>query len=122
MIVAVRKTFQFHAAHRIPHHPGECRELHGHTYTVTIEARGPVQTSGPEEGMVIDFGVLKKLYREHIHSACDHAYLNDQFKFPTTAENLAQHFATMLAGIDERIIAVEVSEGPGNVARAEVAR
>jgi 6-pyruvoyltetrahydropterin/6-carboxytetrahydropterin synthase len=120
MIVAVRKTFQFHAAHQIPHHPGECRNLHGHTYTVVLEARGPIQTNGDEEGMVIDFGDLKRIYSERIHSICDHAYLNDVFPFPTTAENLAQHFAVLLHGLDDRLVAVEVSEGPGNVARAEI--
>lgn len=120
MLISVRKTFSFHAAHQIDHHPGECKNLHGHTYTVVLEARGPIKTSGPEEGMVIDFGILKQLYNEHIHDRCDHQFLNDRFDFPTTAENLAKHFANQLAGIDPRIFAVEVSEGPGNVARAMI--
>lgn len=123
IIHTVRKTFQFHAAHKIEHHQGECRNLHGHTYTVTIEARGPVQEDGHERGMVIDFGVLKHLYHRHIHNPCDHAYLNDVFDWPTTAENLARHFLLTLSDDelngDPRITAVEVSEGPGAIARAE---
>lgn len=120
-MISVRKTFQFHAAHQIPHHPGECKNLHGHTYTVVLEARGEIQTEGPEEGMVMDFGNLKALYQREIHDRCDHAYLNEVFPFATTAENLAKHFAELLSGLDRRIHAVEVSEGPGNVARAIVA-
>lgn len=117
--VRVRKTFQFHAAHRIDHHPGHCRNLHGHTYTVNIEATGPIQSSGDEEGMVMDFGTMKALYQRIIHDVCDHAFLNDVFPdWPTTAENLATHFLDLLASADTRIVAVEVSEGPGNIARA----
>jgi 6-pyruvoyltetrahydropterin/6-carboxytetrahydropterin synthase len=118
--ITVSKTFQFHAAHRIDHHPGECRNLHGHTYTVTIYATGRIQSQGPEQGMVIDFGYIKALYQEHIHGVCDHAFLNDLFEFSTTAENLAAHFLALLRAEDRRIEAVDVSEGPGNIARAEV--
>ena len=118
MYITVSKQFQFHAAHKIEHHPGECRNLHGHTYTVVIEATGPIQLDGDEQGMVIDFGRLKKLYNEVIHDVCDHAYLNDKFSFPTTAENLAAAFLAGLHRLDVRINAVAVSEGPGNIARA----
>ncbi len=114
----VSKEFQFHAAHKIDHHPGECRNLHGHTYTVVIEATGPIQLEGDEAGMVMDFGDIKRLYNEIIHDVCDHAYLNDVFAFPTTAENLAAVFVERLHSIDNRISAVAVSEGPGNIARA----
>lgn len=122
MVVSVRKYFKFHAAHQIPHHPGECKNLHGHTYTVVLEARGKVQTEGDEAGMVIDFGDMKRLYNEHVHSVCDHAFLNDVFDFPTTAENLAQHFAYVFSHIEPRIFAVEFHEGPGNIARCEIPR
>ena len=120
IISKVRKTFQFHAAHKIDHHPGECRNLHGHTYTVTIEATGEIKNDGDEGGMVIDFGQIKKLYNELIHDRCDHAYLNDLFPFPTTAENLSFEFLELLHHYEKRISAVEVSEGPGNLARAEL--
>lgn len=123
-MVKVRKTFSFHAAHKIDHHQGECRNLHGHTYTVIIEARGPIQPDDgrPEGGMVIDFGRMKQLYNELIHSVCDHAYLNDT-PFgkgqATTAENLASAFLAVLHTREPLIYAVEVSEGPGNTARSE---
>ena len=120
MILTVSKTFQFHAAHKIPHHLGHCRNLHGHTYTVTIHATGPIIESGSSEGMVMDFGDIKALYNEVIHRRCDHRFLNDQFDFPTTAENLATIFLLELHAEDARISRVDVSEGPGNIATAQV--
>lgn len=117
MIHTVRKTFHFDAAHKIDHHPGKCQHLHGHTYLVTIEATGRVQSQGDEMGMVMDFGNIKQLYNELIHTPCDHRYLNDVFDFPTTAENLAQHFLGLLRIEDRRISAIEISEGLGNIAR-----
>lgn len=117
----VRKTFSFHAAHCIPYHSGHCSRPHGHTYTVTVEVEGDTQPADgrSDGGMVIDFGDVKQHYRETIHDVCDHRDLNDVFDFPTTAENLSSHFLMLLRERDDRYIAVEVSEGPKNTARAE---
>ena len=32
----VRRNFDFEAAHLLPHHPGECRDLHGHSYRLVV--------------------------------------------------------------------------------------
>ena len=32
----VRRRFGFEAAHRLPNHPGKCRELHGHSYVLVV--------------------------------------------------------------------------------------
>ena len=36
----IRRRFAFEAAHRLPKHPGKCRDLHGHSYelVVTVES------------------------------------------------------------------------------------
>lgn len=118
----IRKTFSFHAAHFIPHHNGHCQRLHGHTYTITLELQGEIQECDgrSDGGMIRDFGEVKQDYETLIHSRCDHQNLNEVFEFATTAENLANHFLKILREKDDRYVAVEVSEGPLNTARAEV--
>ena len=38
----ITKEFTFDASHRLPHHGGKCRNLHGHTYRPTsLIAAGP---------------------------------------------------------------------------------
>lgn len=121
ILVRVRKTFSFHAAHHIPHHQGHCQRPHGHTYTIVIEAEGyPQPNDGRSDGgMVKDFSEIKNDYNTFIHKVCDHQDLNTIFEFATTAENLAVHFLNLLRTHDSKYIAVEVSEGPKNTARAE---
>ncbi len=66
----VAKTFRWEAAHRLPMHPGLCRNLHGHSYRMTVILDGPV---GPDE-MVIDFGHIKSIVSPLVN-AWDHATL-----------------------------------------------
>ena len=62
--VRVRRRFRFEAAHRLPRHPGKCRELHGHSYELIVVVDRPVE---PESGMVIDFSDLKQVVRREVH-------------------------------------------------------
>lgn len=90
--VSVYKTFTFSAAHSLPEHDGKCRRLHGHTYRVEIGVTGDLQTSGPSNGMVIDFGDMTSAYSELVHARFDHDYLNDKLPqafMPPTAEKVA---------------------------------
>ena len=77
----------FDAAHRLIHHKGKCRHLHGHTYKV--KAVFSSSTILGEIGMIVDFGLLKNLL-EIVLASYDHALLlNDK---DTLADNL-QSFA-----------------------------
>jgi len=38
----VGRSYSFDMAHRLPSHSGKCNRLHGHTYTLEVEAVGPV--------------------------------------------------------------------------------
>ncbi|MEM1202356.1 MAG: 6-carboxytetrahydropterin synthase QueD [Acidobacteriota bacterium] len=86
----VCKEYDFAAGHRIPEHPGKCRNLHGHNYRVRVHLRA--ETLDPM-GMVIDFAELKTLMHEVIEPL-DHRVLNElppfEHKNPTS-ENLAEH-------------------------------
>ena len=77
-------------------YPGECRELHGHTWDVEVTVRGE---DLDEVGIVYDFKDLKNDLGL-VLEAYDHAYLNDVPPFDTlnpTAENLARVIYEALA-------------------------
>jgi 6-pyruvoyltetrahydropterin/6-carboxytetrahydropterin synthase len=93
MIVAITKQFSFEAAHFLPDYDGKCNSLHGHSYKLRVTVARvdkAVTVGGQEDGMVIDFGVLKKIVNEKIISKLDHAYLNEIFPFRPTAELMAR--------------------------------
>jgi 6-pyruvoyltetrahydropterin/6-carboxytetrahydropterin synthase len=81
--VRIRKRFPFEAAHVLPHHPGKCARLHGHSYRLDVTVDGPLETAGPAAGMVVDFDVLSQVVRAHAIDALDHRHLNDLIENPT---------------------------------------
>jgi 6-pyruvoyltetrahydropterin/6-carboxytetrahydropterin synthase len=64
--VTVRHNFE--AGHRLPHLPGKCQSLHGHSWWAHVTVTGPQL----ENGILVDFGALKKEIREWIDSRLDH--------------------------------------------------
>ena len=38
----IGKLFKFEAAHRLPNHPGKCKNLHGHSYKLEVVVNGEV--------------------------------------------------------------------------------
>lgn len=112
--ISVTKFFTFDAAHRIPNHKGACSNLHGHTYKVEITITGQRYISGSPEGMVIDFGDIKKVVGPLI-SQLDHSYLNDIIYIPT-AENLAEFVGLNLIEVLPDLSRVAVWETPTSYA------
>lgn len=81
-LVRVAKEFEFHAAHVLPNHDGQCARLHGHTYRLRVVVIGvPVEPHpaglDPSEGMVCDFSVLKDIYRRRIEPLVEHQQLHE---------------------------------------------
>jgi 6-pyruvoyltetrahydropterin/6-carboxytetrahydropterin synthase len=76
----VKVAFDFEAAHRLPQHPGKCKELHGHSYHLVVTVARPVIR---ETGMAIDFADLKQIVRREVVDRLDHTYLNDKIDNPT---------------------------------------
>lgn len=97
----VKRSFTFEAAHRLPHHPGKCRELHGHSYRLVVTVDRPVD---PMSGLAIDFSELKEIVRREVVDRLDHRYVNDLIDNPT-AEVMAawiwRRLVEALAGLDE---------------------
>ncbi len=73
----ITRRLEFDAGHRIPDHRSQCRHLHGHRYAIEITLAGDIirQAGSPVDGMVMDFADVKKLAREHLVDAWDHAFL-----------------------------------------------
>lgn len=76
-MMQIMREIQIDAGHRIPNHDGPCCHLHGHRYRIVAMVEGPVveAPTASEHGMVIDFGVLKRLLMEKIHQPLDHGFL-----------------------------------------------
>jgi 6-pyruvoyltetrahydropterin/6-carboxytetrahydropterin synthase len=102
--VQIRKQFSFEAAHVLPHHTGKCARLHGHSYRLDVTVGGPLATSGPATGMVVDFDELSQIVRAGVIDALDHRHLNDIIENPT-CENILlwiwQRLAAQVPNLDE---------------------
>ena len=110
MKTTITKQFKFEAAHSLPNHDGKCKNLHGHSYILEVTVSGPIQTTGPQEGMVMDFAVLSKIVDEQIINQWDHQFLNDLLPFTTTAENLAAECLKRIAAAGVNVEKVKLWE------------
>lgn len=74
-VIRLTKEFSFEAAHALDGYDGPCRAVHGHSYRLFVTVRGiPTENiENPKCGMVMDFGVLKRIVNEEIVSRFDHA-------------------------------------------------
>jgi len=74
-IIRITKQFSFEMAHALRNYDGLCRNIHGHSYKMDITLAGqPLHDeNSPKNGMVMDFGDLKKLVNEEVISLLDHA-------------------------------------------------
>ncbi len=88
MKMDLRRTFQFEAAHLLPHLPEthKCRRLHGHSFQVEIVVTGDVD---PSFGWVMDYADVKAAFKP-LWERLDHYYLNEVKGLENpTSENLA---------------------------------
>ena len=73
--IRITKEFRFEMAHALFCHAGLCKNIHGHSYTLSVTVIGkPVNDENrSDNGMVMDFGDLKKIVNEQIIDVFDHA-------------------------------------------------
>jgi 6-pyruvoyltetrahydropterin/6-carboxytetrahydropterin synthase len=115
----VTKEFTFSAAHKLTQYHGKCERMHGHNYRLQVTVGGEVQ----QNGLVIDFVILKKIVKEQIFAKYDHQTLNDFFENPTAEivakaiwDNLADLPALLKAEADDPNMPEEIAallEEPG---------
>jgi 6-pyruvoyltetrahydropterin/6-carboxytetrahydropterin synthase len=96
----------FDAAHALVGYPGECRQLHGHTWDIEVSVSG---SELDEVGIVYDFKDLKGNLAT-ILADYDHVYLNEVPPFDhinATAEHLARVIYERLEAMLPAHIALE---------------
>ena len=76
-MLTITRKLEFDAGHRIPDHKSQCRNLHGHRYTLEITLVGNVieQEGNSDNGMIMDFSDVKALAKQHLVDVWDHAFL-----------------------------------------------
>jgi 6-pyruvoyltetrahydropterin/6-carboxytetrahydropterin synthase len=74
-VIRVTKEFRFEMAHVLQNYDGPCRNVHGHSYILYVTISGtPIddRKSGTN-GMVMDFGELKRIVEKEITEKYDHS-------------------------------------------------
>lgn len=112
-IYALTVKGHFDAAHHLYDYPGQCRELHGHTWDVEVAVESEILN---DIGIVYDFKDLKDDLSE-VLDTYDHKNINEIPPFDVlspTAENLARviYEALQTRIADARIAEVAVWESP----------
>lgn len=119
--------------HRLPEHFGKCKNIHGHSYKMTVELEGDVL----DNGMVMDYYDLKKIVNPIVEEL-DHAFLVyygdkeiidflDKMKskkvvvnFQSTVENICRYFLNKIKEIplpsNVHSVKVKINETADNYA------
>ena len=122
-MIRITKEFKFEMAHALYGYDGLCKNIHGHSYRMWVTIKGNVleENNQTKNGMVIDFGELKKIVNDCIVDKYDHAFVlnkntphfNIDFSafekvyflpYQPTSENLVADFAeTIMKKIPKNI-------------------
>ena len=107
MRTTIAKQFRWEMGHRLPDHPGLCKNIHGHSYEAQVILVGEPD----ESGMVMDYFDLKTMVQPLIDRTGpllsprhdpDSRFMKSvllehhpmkvvEIDVPTTAENIAQY-------------------------------
>ena len=76
-MIRITKIFNFETAHVLYNYDGKCKNMHGHSYKLFVTVKGnPIRDlDHHKNGMVVDFGDIKKIVKEEIVDIWDHAVL-----------------------------------------------
>lgn len=76
-MIRITKIFTFETAHVLYNYDGKCKNMHGHSYKLFVTIKGnPINDlDDHKNGMVVDFGDIKKIVKEEIVDVWDHAVL-----------------------------------------------
>ncbi len=80
MKIRITKHFDFETAHALYGYDGKCKNIHGHSYQLYVTIIGtPINDANHvKNGMVLDFGDLKKIVKSEIVDIFDHATVLNQ--------------------------------------------
>ncbi len=73
--IRITKEFKFEMAHALHGYDGLCKNIHGHSYRLWVTIKGNIlREKGHEKnGMLLDFGTLKKIVKNEIVLKYDHS-------------------------------------------------
>lgn len=84
-------------SHQLKKHDGKCANLHGHNLLIKVEIDATeLIDGGSSDGMVVDFGTVKKIIDTLDHSHLNSFGLTPQLREQPTAERLAQFLASTI--------------------------
>ena len=114
-MIRITKEFKFEMAHALYGYDGLCKNIHGHSYRMWVTVKGNVlqKNKHAKNGMVIDFGELKKIIKDCVVDRYDHSFVlnkntphyNIDFSafekvyflpYQPTSENLVADFAKVI--------------------------
>jgi 6-pyruvoyltetrahydropterin/6-carboxytetrahydropterin synthase len=91
----------------------KCSKIHGHRWRIGVKLQMSVANI-PEDGMMMDFAVIKKIIDKMDHQSLNHFVPNP------TCENLCIYLADEIrkeAPEGVELLGISVEESPGNVVR-----
>ena len=96
--IRVTKDFTFDMAHALYGHKGPCKNIHGHTYKLSVTLLGNVTNDfgNSRDGMVVDFSALKKLVQKEIVSVYDHALVLNADSPHAELKGLSENFEKVI--------------------------
>lgn len=99
--IRITKQFNFEMAHALLNYDGPCKNIHGHSYELFVTVIGTPISDGnnPKNGMLIDFGDLKRLVRSFIIDKLDHALVLNS-STPTAMIEVLKNQGTNLLLVD----------------------
>lgn len=97
-VIRITKEFHFEAAHALTGYDGPCRNIHGHSYglSVTIKGTPKQDNTSPKNGMIMDFGDLKKIIKTNIIDQFDHALILNKNYPPEVIRGLHDAFCNIV--------------------------
>ncbi len=97
-LIRVTKEFSFEMAHALWNYDGACSNIHGHSYKLFITVIGEPLTdsSDPKNGMVVDFGDLKKWVKTSIVNEFDHSLVISSSAETHSAGSISQMFDRLI--------------------------
>ena len=110
-MITITRKLEFDAGHRIPDHKSQCRNLHGHRYTLEITLVGEVieEEGSSDNGMIMDFSDVKALAKAHLVDVWDHAFL------VYAKDTVVRHFLSTIP--DHKTVVIDKIPTVENLAR-----
>ena len=113
--IAITRRLEFDAGHRLPNHKSQCRNIHGHRYAIEITLSSDVirEEGAADDGMVMDFGDIKRIANEKLVDLWDHAFLVHR------GDNVMVDFLAAISG--HKTVILDVVPTAENLAQAAFA-